>query len=757
MVRRAILAALALLLWSASSLLITAGGAAAVPADASPRAEAAPRAAAAATPCTNGMAGSYPCRNVDLQSNVPLANMGGGSGAGGWGWTDPSTGKEYAIVARSNGTSFVDISNPTSPVYLGNLPSPTGTSNWRELTVHNNTVYIVADNNGSHGLQVFDLTKLRTVTSPPVTFTHDARDTSFTHGHTVSVNPDSGYLYVNGSNTCSGGPRMFNLANRLAPAFAGCVSGDGYSHDSSAVMYHGPDSRYTGKEIMVGSNEDTITVFDVTTKSSPTQLARKGYAGSGYTHQGWFTEDHKYFLVDDETDETSNGHNTYTYVWNMSDLTNPVLVGKFVGPTAATDHNQFVKGNYSYQANYKAGLRIVDLANIASPASMSEAAYFDTYPANNSNGFDGAWHNYPYYPSGNVAIFTIDRGLFVVKPNLGTPSNNFSLTTTPTAGSADPGGSVTTTVNTAVTSGSAETVTLSATGLPSGATASFNPSSVTAGASSTLTISTSGSTPPGSYPITVKGTAPSASQTSTYTLTVNGPAGCSGTNGNDVAIPDNATVESSITISGCSGNGSAGSTVEVHIQHTYIGDLVVSLIAPDGSSYVLHNRAGSGTDNIDKTYTVDLSAEAANGTWKLRVRDAATADVGKIDSWRLNLGTAPPPPGCSGTNGNNVTIPDNQTVSSQIAISGCTGNASATSTVAVKIQHTYIGDLVVTLVAPDGSSYTLQNRSGGSADNIDKTYPVNLSNEVRNGTWTLRVQDAASADTGFIDSWTLTL
>lgn len=379
---------------------------------------ASPAAVAAAAACVNGMADIYPCKNIDLQSNLPLAGMGGGSGSGGWGWTDPSNGKEYAIAARSNGTAFVDISNPTSPVYVGNLPSATGTSSWRELWVHNNTVYIVSDNNGAHGMQVFDLTRLRGVTSPPVTFSADARNTSFTTAHTININPATGFAYVNGSNTCSGGPRMFNLANRLAPTFVGCVSGDGYSHDSQTVLYHGPDTRFTNREILVGSNEDTITVFDVTTKSSPQQLSRKGYTGRGYTHQGWFTEDHRYFLLDDETDETTFGGNTRTYVWNMADLTNPVLIGTFTGPTTASDHNQYIKGDFSYQANYRAGLRIIDLTNIATPSAMTEAAYFDVDPTSNANGFAGSWTNYPYFPSGNVAIFSIQRGLFVVKPNL---------------------------------------------------------------------------------------------------------------------------------------------------------------------------------------------------------------------------------------------------------------------------------------------------------------------------------------------------
>ncbi|MGE5827404.1 MAG: M4 family metallopeptidase, partial [Micromonosporaceae bacterium] len=215
--------------------------------------------------------------------------------------------------------------------------------------------------------------------------------------------------------------------------------------------------------------------------------------------------------------------------------------------------------------------------------------------------------------------------------------NDFSISVNPTSGSVNPGSSTTTTVSTTLTNGSAETITLSASGLPAGAGASFNPASVTTGGSSTLTISTSGSTPPGTYPITVTGTAPSNTHSTTFTLTVNGPPGCSATNPNDVAIPDLSTVESLITVSGCAGNAGANSTVEVHIVHTYIGDLVVNLVAPDGSLYLLHNRTGGSADNIDQTYTVNLSSEVANGTWRLRVQDAAALDTGFIDSWTLNL------------------------------------------------------------------------------------------------------------------------
>ncbi|TXH66003.1 MAG: hypothetical protein E6Q88_12965 [Lysobacteraceae bacterium] len=109
------------------------------------------------------------------------------------------------------------------------------------------------------------------------------------------------------------------------------------------------------------------------------------------------------------------------------------------------------------------------------------------------------------------------------------------------------------------------------------------------------------------------------------------------TNGTDVQIRDNTTVNSPITVSGRTGNGQATTPVAVNIVHTYIGDLVVTLVAPDGSTYVLHNRAGGSTDNINQTYTVNLSSEALNGTWNLRVADQANADIGYINSWSITF------------------------------------------------------------------------------------------------------------------------
>ncbi|MFH8843005.1 S8 family peptidase [Streptomyces sp. NPDC017868] len=115
------------------------------------------------------------------------------------------------------------------------------------------------------------------------------------------------------------------------------------------------------------------------------------------------------------------------------------------------------------------------------------------------------------------------------------------------------------------------------------------------------------------------------------------PAGAYFENLNDYAIADNSTVESPITVSGVTGNAPATLKVGVDIKHTYIGDLKVDLVAPDGTVYTLHNHTGSGTDNILQTYTVNASSEVANGVWKLRVNDNASQDTGRIDAWNLTF------------------------------------------------------------------------------------------------------------------------
>ena len=269
----------------------------------------------------------------------------------------------------------MELSDPKRPILVGTLPGST-VANFvsRDIRVYADHAFVVSS--PADGMQVLDLRQLSSITSPPVTFTSDANYLEFGHAHNISINEATGFAYAVGSATCSGGLHMIDIGDPVNPTFAGCYSGDGYTHDTQCVIYDGPDVTHQDREICFSSNEDTVTIVDVTDKSNPLLLSRSGYH-HGYTHQGWLTEDHRYFLLGDERDELQHGHGSRTYVWDMSDLDAPVLIGDHTGVTTAIDHNQFVLGNHVFQANYTSGLRILRLGNL-DLAEMEEVAYFDT-------------------------------------------------------------------------------------------------------------------------------------------------------------------------------------------------------------------------------------------------------------------------------------------------------------------------------------------------------------------------------------------
>ncbi|MGW3966044.1 M4 family metallopeptidase [Amycolatopsis sp. NPDC005003] len=216
---------------------------------------------------------------------------------------------------------------------------------------------------------------------------------------------------------------------------------------------------------------------------------------------------------------------------------------------------------------------------------------------------------------------------------------DYAVTLSQSAGVVRPGGSTSVMVNTELTSGTAQAITLSAAGLPDGATATFSPATVQAGGSSTLTIATSSSTPDGASQITITADGTATDHTAQFTLTVDSSACPPVTNSTRLDIPDSpaAAVSSTNTITGCARNASATTKVEVHIVHTYRGDLVLDLIAPDGTAYRLKNSSSDSADDIDTTYTVNASSEAANGAWKLQIKDVAAIDTGYLTSWTLTI------------------------------------------------------------------------------------------------------------------------
>ena len=364
--------------------------------------------------CSNGQAGIYPCRDVDLMAFLPHSDIGGGSGNDIWGWTDPVTGKEYALVGRSSGTAFVDISTPSFPIYLGNLPTKTVNSTWRGIKVFADHALIVSEAL-NHGMQVFDLKQLRDVVSPPVTFTETAHYAGFGSTHTLAMNSRTGFAYAAGTRTCEGGLHVVDVRIPTTPRAAGCFSFDGYTHETQCVVYDGPDTFYQGREICFNSNEDTLTVVDASDKIEQVQLSRTGYGGSAYTHQGWLTEDQRFFLVNDEGDESAFKHPTRTWIWDVSDLDAPVLANYYDGPTPSIDHNLYIRGNLVYESNYRSGLRVLDASEIAQGV-LREVGFFDIFPFDDLPSYNGAWSNYPFFPSGSVIVNGIEQGLFVLRP-----------------------------------------------------------------------------------------------------------------------------------------------------------------------------------------------------------------------------------------------------------------------------------------------------------------------------------------------------
>jgi len=377
----------------------------------------------AQTPCENGMAGDYPCNGYDLQSFISLAELDTDRGNDSWGWTDPDNGDEYAIMGVKNGTVFIDISDPINPIYLGKLPTHTDNSTWRDIKVYQNYAFIVSEAS-NHGMQVFDLTRLKNVSNAPEIFNEDAHYDGFGSSHNIVINEETGYAYSVGDNTYSGGAHFIDISDPLNPIAAGGYSDDGYTHDAQVVIYNGPDTDYTGKEIYIGSNEDKVVIVDVTDKNNPQHISSVSYSNFSYTHQGWITEDFKYYILGDESDEINLGFNTKTIVLDFTDLDNPIHSFDYSGPTLATDHNGYVNGDLFYLANNAAGLRVIDISDISN-GEMTEIGFFDSHPLNDFAGYEGIWSTYPYFESGNIVISDREGFLVVKSSTLAIEDNSF--------------------------------------------------------------------------------------------------------------------------------------------------------------------------------------------------------------------------------------------------------------------------------------------------------------------------------------------
>lgn len=398
-----------------------------------------PMAAMSSLACVDGAAGPFECDGIDLLSFVPQEDFDGEGVSDIWGWTDAETGDEYVMLGKTNGVAFYRVTDPTAPVYVGELPNPAILQEiWHDIKVYADHAFIVSEST-PHGMTIFDLTQLREVTEP-VVWEATAVYPFNVSAHNIAINEDTGYAYIVGGSAalvapdhCLSGLHMVDISDPQNPTPAGCYLVDGgpgtaartaglpfgaaYVHDTQCVVYDGPDTRYTGRELCFNAAEDKVTIADVTDKLNPVTVGFTDYEGVAYAHQGWLTEDHRFLLTNDELDETTNGTNTRTVVLDVSDLENPVVRTIHTHDTASIDHNNYVHDGLVYQSNYTSGLQVLDVAGLYDDDDprLDRVAFFDTYPYSSGPTFDGTWSNYPYFESGTIAVSGIGEGLFLLR------------------------------------------------------------------------------------------------------------------------------------------------------------------------------------------------------------------------------------------------------------------------------------------------------------------------------------------------------
>ena len=347
-------------------------------------------------------AAQFTSDKVSLYKNYTLAELVTANGNDCWGYVSPS-GREYAIMGCDNKIAFVDITIPSAPVYFASIPHAANL--WGSVKVHGYACYGVTET--TTGIQVIDLrnidnhvvTLVRTINSPQ-------------RNHTISVDNVSGFLYTCGSRNGTGTTTAFNLADPLNPVQVGAATmTPGYIHESQAVTYtSGP---YAGKQIFFGCGASRgLEIWDFTNKNVPVLLKTVTYPNLAYCHQLWLNASRTLAYLDDELDENNVGYNSQTRVIDVSSLENAHYVGTFNTGRPNIDHNQYVRDGFLFQADYRAGLRIFDTND--NEMNPTQAGWFDTFPQDDANQFNGAWSCYAFFPSSTVIVSDIERGLFIL-------------------------------------------------------------------------------------------------------------------------------------------------------------------------------------------------------------------------------------------------------------------------------------------------------------------------------------------------------
>jgi choice-of-anchor B domain-containing protein len=406
-----------------------------------------------ASACVDGNAAGFACQKMSLLGRLPLNQLPTGSNSANdiWGHVDLNDMREYAIIGLRQGLAVVDVTLPETPVVVGSVSGQSTT--WRDIKVlqyyDKNTkrfkayAYSGADN-VTERLTVIDLSNLpnsidfvrrsqtdresHNVYISHVNYTTNTALSEETNGQFTPLTP---MLHITGSSEFGGAWRTYTLDEPANPQAAytktDALRSD-YTHDATSFVTS--DARATNNcglsagsscNVIIDFNESQVRLWQHNNAQQATQLSQFTYPNADYVHSGWWSEDKQYIFVHDELDERRFALNTTINVFDISDLSAPLLVATWRGPTKATDHNGFVKGNKYYMSNYERGVTVLDISD---PTAPNEIAFFDTFGASNNASFSGAWGVYPFLPSGNILASDIQGGLYILKDDTLMPSDD---------------------------------------------------------------------------------------------------------------------------------------------------------------------------------------------------------------------------------------------------------------------------------------------------------------------------------------------
>jgi len=416
---------------------------------------------AAETPCQNNKAGEFPCNEVSLLAHLSLTELGGtGATAGNdiWGFMDRNNGREYALVGLMDGIAIVEVTQADQAHVVSTIKAPQARSIWRDIKVYQSWseslqrwqayAYVVTE--AAQAMQIIDLNDLPASArvariSPFVFSSHDIYISNIDYATGTALPGRDAWLYAvpSGFAPTFTRTRIFDLTDPTSPQPVGPGLADGskaaarqkHAHDGTTAPTHDLASMILSGtraaacpsgadpcEVVFSFSGDFLRLWDVSDKTQPQKISTTSYPKLGFVHSGWPTQDGRFLFVQDELDEEQFGLNTTLRVFSIEDIHLPQLAGTWTGPTHAIDHNGFVRGSRYFMSNYRRGLTVLD---ISQPATPSQLAYFDTFPADDDADFDGAWGVYPFLPSGNIVVSDINSGLFVLRPD--TPADRLDV------------------------------------------------------------------------------------------------------------------------------------------------------------------------------------------------------------------------------------------------------------------------------------------------------------------------------------------